>query len=147
MIAGIGSDIVELDRIRRLLAGERGRRFSERVLTHAEREIGERRESGFGEFVAGRFAAKEAVSKALGCGIGGQVGFRDIEIIPDERGRPVCPAVSRCPAPPRPVRRRPYSCQHFARPRRGDSLCCSGGDVIGLSFFYVRLLFLRGKPL
>ena len=40
------------------------------------------------EFVAGRFAAKEAIVKALGCGIGMEVGFQDIEILPDDKGKP-----------------------------------------------------------
>ena len=40
------------------------------------------------EFVAGRFAAKEAVVKALGCGVGKAVGFQDIEVLPDSLGKP-----------------------------------------------------------
>ena len=42
------------------------------------------------EFAAGRFAAKEAVVKALGCGIGKSMGFQDMEIIPDVNGKPEC---------------------------------------------------------
>lgn len=40
------------------------------------------------EFVAGRFSAKEAVVKALGCGVGKAVGFQDIEVLPDPLGKP-----------------------------------------------------------
>jgi len=91
MIVGIGLDVVDLDRVERLLGQPSGRRFAERVLTKRELEqylsLGPKR--GL-EFVAGRFAAKESVAKALGCGIGAAVGFGDIEIGSDAAGRPVC---------------------------------------------------------
>jgi holo-[acyl-carrier protein] synthase len=95
MVVGIGLDIVELERVARWVSGDaedRLVRLAERVLTDGEREIWSalatpRRKA---EFLAGRFAAKEAVAKAFGCGIGGAVGFRDIEVLPDERGRPRC---------------------------------------------------------
>ncbi|GAB2701511.1 holo-ACP synthase [Paenibacillus thermoaerophilus] len=99
MIIGIGNDLVELARIRGMLDGPAGERFCERVLTPAERELeasrkGRRRI----EFVAGRFAAKEAVAKALGTGIGGIVGLQDIEVLADEAGRPVCVLSAACRA-------------------------------------------------
>jgi len=91
MIAGIGLDVVDLTRVERILGKPSGRKFAERVLTKRELErylsLGPRR--GL-EFVAGRFAAKEAVAKALGSGIGAAVGFGDIEIGSDAAGRPVC---------------------------------------------------------
>jgi holo-[acyl-carrier protein] synthase len=91
MIVGIGLDIVDLRRMEAVLDGRAGERFAARVLTDAERErcsaLPKRRAA---EFAAGRFAAKEAVAKALGCGIGAAVGFRDIEVLPDPAGRPVC---------------------------------------------------------
>jgi holo-[acyl-carrier protein] synthase len=116
MIIGIGLDIVELARVARWLSEEaeaarrgeraaadlpgrdgsarastRAERFAGRVLTDEERKIWAALAPGRkAEFLAGRFAVKEAVAKALGCGIGGVVGFRDIEVLPDERGRPVC---------------------------------------------------------
>jgi holo-[acyl-carrier protein] synthase len=93
MITGIGTDIIGLPRIKRLLSGARGDAFVRRVLTEAERTYmaGKMFPEARGvEFVAGRWAAKEAVSKAIGCGIGGTVGFHDIELLPDERGRPIC---------------------------------------------------------
>lgn len=91
MIEGIGIDVVEMERMAKLLAGESGPRFAARVLTAAELErYGGMQPRRAVEFAAGRFAAKEAVVKALGCGIGSCVGFRDIEVLPDERGRPSC---------------------------------------------------------
>ncbi|THF72660.1 holo-ACP synthase [Cohnella fermenti] len=91
MIAGVGLDVVELERVDRLLAGSAGSRFMARVLTAAERDrCRERAGRRLLEFVAGRFAAKEAVVKALGCGIGAAVGFLDIEVLPDASGRPEC---------------------------------------------------------
>ncbi|MFC5702512.1 holo-ACP synthase [Cohnella faecalis] len=91
MIAGIGLDIVETARMEKLLNSAIRDRFAERVLTLKERErffaLPARRAL---EFIAGRFAAKEAVTKAIGCGIGGLVGFQDIEIMPDGSGKPVC---------------------------------------------------------
>ncbi|MFD2705932.1 holo-ACP synthase [Salibacterium lacus] len=87
MIKGIGIDMVELPRIKRLMA--KSERFEARILTPAEQE---RMSSCEGwrkvEFAAGRFAAKEAFVKAVGTGISGRFGFQDIEILPDGRGRP-----------------------------------------------------------
>ncbi|TVY03235.1 holo-ACP synthase [Cohnella terricola] len=91
MIVGIGLDVVERARMSRILSGEASRRFVERILTPGEIAIADtlspRRAL---EFVCGRFAAKEAVVKAIGCGIGAKVGFKDIEILPDELGKPIC---------------------------------------------------------
>lgn len=86
MIKGIGLDIVEITRIKS--ACEKRATFASRVLTENECEIydtlsGDRQ----AEFLAGRFAAKEAFSKAYGTGIG-KLGFLDIEILPDEKGQP-----------------------------------------------------------
>lgn len=87
MITGIGIDIVELKRIENIV--ERQKRFSERILTTNEKQIydelsGKRKI----EFLAGRFAAKEAFSKATGSGIGKELSFIDIEISTDEKGKP-----------------------------------------------------------
>lgn len=91
MIAGIGTDIVDLERVLIIMESRTRERFLQRILTERERELAagmnaERLVS----FVGGRFAAKEAVVKALGCGIGRSVGFGDVEIMPDEAGRPLC---------------------------------------------------------
>lgn len=88
MIKGIGVDITELKRIEDLL--NRQPRLKERILTESELKLfdshhGWRRV----EYFAGRYAAKEAFSKANGTGIGGQLSFLDIEILSDEKGKPV----------------------------------------------------------
>ncbi|MBD2847329.1 holo-ACP synthase [Paenibacillus sp. IB182496] len=91
MIQGIGHDIVDIARVRRILEGQAGARFLARILTPAEQSCARARgEARLAEFVSGRFAAKEAVVKALGCGIGAHAGFGDIEIMPDALGRPAC---------------------------------------------------------
>ena len=86
VILGIGIDIVENDRIRTMLA-RHGERFLDRVFTEKEQEYcGRMRDSA--PHYAARFAAKEAVSKALGTGIGEDVEWRDIEVVREESGRP-----------------------------------------------------------
>lgn len=91
MIYGIGHDVVEIGRVERMLAGKAGDKFSLRVLTPEELML-PGRTARPAEFLAGRFAAKEAVSKAFGCGIGGVLGFADMAVLPaaaDGNGRPV----------------------------------------------------------
>jgi holo-[acyl-carrier protein] synthase len=90
MIYGIGHDLVEIARISQMRERSTWPRFLERILTEEERQLAEQRSGRVVEFVAGRFAAKEAVVKALGCGIGDKVGFMDIEILPDYQGKPHC---------------------------------------------------------
>ena len=85
-IIGLGTDIVEIARIEKLLAGHPGK-FEERICTPEELVIaGTKR--GRLTFFAGRWAAKEAAAKALGCGIGKKCAFTDINIINDAAGRP-----------------------------------------------------------
>lgn len=79
----VGIDAVEIERISGIL--ERfGDRFLERVYTPRERERYGRRPAE----LAARFAAKEAVMKALGTGVRG-IRWRDIEVMPNARGKPV----------------------------------------------------------
>lgn len=87
MIHGIGADLVDVGRVARLL--ERyGERFVNRVLS-AE-EIAEFRDSPNGaRFLAKRFAAKEAFSKAVGSGLRAPVSMRNISIAGDDLGKPV----------------------------------------------------------
>ncbi|HLY24175.1 MAG TPA: holo-ACP synthase [bacterium] len=86
MIRGIGVDVVEVDRIRRATA-RWGDGFLSRVFTAGERRhAGASRTSA--ERLAGRFAAKEAVMKALGLGWR-RMAWREIEIEGDPLGRPV----------------------------------------------------------
>lgn len=89
MIYGIGHDVLEIRRVELLMGGPHGQKFMDRVLTIAERDLAEKKGGSRTEFVSGRFAAKEAVSKAFGCGIGSVIGFLDIEILPDKQGKPV----------------------------------------------------------
>lgn len=88
MIIGIGLDLIELDRIEALL--ERNDKFPKRILTETEYRryitLPKKRQV---EYVAGRFCAKEAVSKALGTGIGKELSFQDITILNDNNGRPL----------------------------------------------------------
>ena len=87
MIVGIGVDIAETDRIAKLSA-KFGERFARRILTADELlEFDRRKRSS--SYLATRFAAKEAVAKALGCGIGEQLGFHSIQIDNDEKGKPL----------------------------------------------------------
>ncbi|SHG32115.1 holo-ACP synthase [Ornithinibacillus halophilus] len=87
MIKGIGIDIIELERIKKSMKKEA---FLIRILTEKEREQFYllRQESRQVEFVAGRFAAKEAFSKATGTGIG-ELSFQDIEVLNAEHGAPI----------------------------------------------------------
>jgi len=85
MIVGIGIDAVEVARIRRAL--ERHPRFRERVYTGAELESAARRGVGEVAYLAKRWAAKEAVSKALGVGFSG-FAYTDIEVTNLRSGAP-----------------------------------------------------------
>ena len=81
MIAGIGNDIVSLERIRRSI-GRFGAGFLQRVLS--DRELALMETSGDAvAFVSGRWAAKEAVAKMLGCGIGAKCALTEVEILRD----------------------------------------------------------------
>ena len=88
VILGIGHDVLEIKRISEVLDRGLRTKFIRRILTEQEYQLMEHRGGRIAEFVAGRFAAKEAVVKALGCGIGMEVGFQDIEILPDIKGKP-----------------------------------------------------------
>lgn len=78
-----GVDLIEIDRIAEMVS-RHGKHYLERIYTPAELELCGRR----AESLAGRFAAKEAVAKALGCGIG-DVEWKEIEILGDEQNAPV----------------------------------------------------------
>lgn len=85
MIKGIGMDLVELDRIQNSM--KKNNRFVDRILTHNEKNVftqlqNDRRKT---EFLAGRFAVKEAFAKATGTGIG-KLSFQYIEVTVDKNG-------------------------------------------------------------
>jgi holo-[acyl-carrier protein] synthase len=86
MILGIGIDIIEVDRIAK--SYERfGDRFLNRILHPSEVQYCLSHKVP-GPFLAVRFAAKEAISKAFGTGIGAQLGWQDMEICRKESGEP-----------------------------------------------------------
>lgn len=84
MIKGIGIDIIEIDRIRRAI--EKNDKFIDRVFTVNEKKAFEEKNHS-PQTIAGYFAAKEAVSKALGTGIS-NMQWKDIEILKDPSGKP-----------------------------------------------------------
>ncbi|MBF4509594.1 MAG: holo-ACP synthase [Aeromicrobium sp.] len=83
-VAGLGVDIVEIARMRDVLA--RRPRLKERLFSEEERAYCEARNKPDIHY-AMRFAAKEAVLKALGTGFSG-MRFRDVEVVRDQSGRP-----------------------------------------------------------
>lgn len=86
MILGIGTDIVEIVRIKSAIE-KNGARFAERILSQAEQE--QYLQNKFPErFLAKRFAAKEAFAKALGTGVRNGLNLCDIEISNTDLGKP-----------------------------------------------------------
>jgi len=85
-ILGIGIDLVEIGRIRKMLE-RHGEHFVARVFTEGERDYCAAMADP-APFYAARFAAKEAVAKALGTGIGAQLAWLDVDVHREESGRP-----------------------------------------------------------
>ena len=86
MILGTGIDIIEVERIR--ASHEKfGKRFTRRILLAAEIEYCLRHKDP-APFLAARFAAKEAVSKAFGTGICAKLGWHDIAVAKHDSGEP-----------------------------------------------------------
>lgn len=87
MIAGLGVDVAEIERVWDVY--QKNTSFLAYILTSAEQKVFQslsmRRQQ---EFLAGRFSAKEAYSKALGTGIGAQVGWHDVEVLDEPNGKP-----------------------------------------------------------
>ena len=86
MIFGIGTDIVRLDRVERAY-GRFGERFSRRLLLPAEDEQF-RRTKRKARFLAMRFAAKEAIVKAMGTGFRHGMWIRDSGVVQNDWGKP-----------------------------------------------------------
>ena len=85
MIIGIGTDIIEIHRIEKIMM--RTSSFIEKSFTNNEIEYF--KSKGLkGNVIAGNFAAKEAISKAIGTGFRG-FGLKDIEVLRDDLGKPV----------------------------------------------------------
>jgi holo-[acyl-carrier protein] synthase len=78
----IGTDIVQIERIKTMI-DKYGIKFQQRFLTDSEIDASRKVES-----LAGLWAAKEAIAKALGCGIGSELAFHDIIISKDKKGAP-----------------------------------------------------------
>lgn len=86
LLFGIGIDVVETRRVESSIS-QFGEQFIQRVFTPSEREYCEKHKKSSLYFAA-RFAAKEAVSKALGTGIGKDVAFTEIEVVKKTSGEP-----------------------------------------------------------
>jgi holo-[acyl-carrier protein] synthase len=86
MIIGIGSDLIDVERIRRTIE-RHGERFLSRIYTETERKRADRRANRV-ETYAKRFAAKEACAKALGTGLRQGVFWRDMGVVNVPSGRP-----------------------------------------------------------
>jgi holo-[acyl-carrier protein] synthase len=86
MILGLGIDVVELSRIREVWQ-RHGERFARRILRESEVAYC-LAQSDPVPSLAARFAAKEAVSKAFGTGIGAELGWQDIEVVRQPSGQP-----------------------------------------------------------
>ncbi|MBT3289351.1 MAG: holo-ACP synthase [Victivallales bacterium] len=87
MVVGLGIDVLEIARMGDVVH-RHGKHFLARILTAAELAAAPQSDRAKATYYAGRWAAKEAVSKALGTGIGASCGWLDMEIMPDALGRP-----------------------------------------------------------
>lgn len=88
MIAGIGVDITEIDRIKQMV--NQHPQFVNRILT--DDELGQYKQfkgQRTAEYLAGRWSLKESFGKAMGTGIGKVVSFHNVEIIDNEKGAPI----------------------------------------------------------
>lgn len=101
MIQGIGNDIIEVERIHTSI-DRHGSHFLDRLFTKDEQHYCFQHKHAAMRF-AGRFCAKEAVVKAFGVGFGKEIGWHDIEIVNNEKGKPS-------------VKLSPHVLSHFNRP-------------------------------
>jgi holo-[acyl-carrier protein] synthase len=86
MAKGLGTDIIEIGRIEKVIT-RYGQKFLDRIFTQKEQEYCSKHKMSARHY-AGRFAAKEAIAKALGTGISKDIGWTDIEIVNDSQGKP-----------------------------------------------------------
>ncbi len=86
MIYGIGTDIIEVDRIRKVMERDIG--FREKIFTPGEIEYCETKKFKYQNYAA-RFSAKEAFLKAIGTGWRFGIRFADIDVYHDEYGKPL----------------------------------------------------------
>jgi len=86
MIYGVGTDIVNIERVKKILSKNRDG-FVKRVLSEHEQALFANKADS-AAYCAKRFAAKEAFAKALGTGIGQVAGFQDLTVRNNENGKP-----------------------------------------------------------
>lgn len=87
-VIGLGTDIVNIERIKKIYT-KYGNHFLDKILTESEKKIEKKKSSLKNiETIAKRFAAKEAISKAIGYGFSKGIHFKNIEIYNDKNGRP-----------------------------------------------------------
>ena len=87
MIFGIGTDIVDINRIKSMNSLST---FANKILSENEIKVFSDLEEGKqATYLSKQFAGKEAISKAIGTGISGDIKFKEIEILRDEIGRPI----------------------------------------------------------
>jgi|TARA_B100000925_G_scaffold210943_1_gene160778 holo-[acyl-carrier protein] synthase len=92
MIFGIGTDIVEVERIKNLSSISK---FAKKILSQKElNTFNSLNKDQKVYFLSKQFAAKEAISKALGTGIGHEASLNNIEILRDEKGKPFFNAIN-----------------------------------------------------
>ena len=85
-LQGLGNDIIEIERIR-LSIERHGQHFLNRLFSQTEQDYCYRFKDPVPHF-AGRFAAKEAIAKALGTGFGTDLSWHDMEVLGNETGKP-----------------------------------------------------------
>jgi holo-[acyl-carrier protein] synthase len=86
MVTGIGTDIVEINRIKDMISSHNSS-FIDKIFTPKEQSESKKRKDN-SQYYAGRWAAKEALSKALGCGFGAKCAWLDVEILNNSEGKP-----------------------------------------------------------
>ena len=86
MTQGLGSDIIEISRMKTSIE-RHGQHFLNRLFSQREQNYCFKFQDPVPHFT-GKFAAKEAVAKALGTGFGAHLSWHDLEILNDERGQP-----------------------------------------------------------
>ena len=86
MIFGIGTDVLQISRIERLYA-RFGEHFARRLLLDEEKALFDRSRNKV-RFLGMRFAAKEAIAKALGTGFANGIWIRDVGTVPNALGQP-----------------------------------------------------------
>ena len=120
----MGTDILKIERVDEVMA-RLGEKFMQRILT--EQEQAEYRASTQGNrLLAKRFAAKEAVAKALGTGIGRGVSWQDIQIEHDDNGAPLVSLSWWCPPRGRGARRSAGGPESGRRGRLCGCICGTG---------------------